>query len=1189
VNTCSSCGASNASSAHFCSNCGAALAETCPSCGVPVGETDRYCPACGTQLKRLNATAEERKLVTVLFADVTGSTALGERLDPERLKDVMSAYFRAMRGEIEAEGGTVEKFIGDAVMAAFGVPLAHEDDASRAVRAAIRMHRRLGELNDELQKRHGVSLEMRVGINTGEVLAVSAPIGGESMVSGDVVNVAARLQQQARPGMVAVSERTASMARDFRFGRNERVDLRGRSEPVTTLVLEGELPGEERGVPGLRAPMVGRDHEIGFLRSVFDRTTAEGRPHLITIYGDPGIGKSRLVGEFLERARSEITDLQLLAGRCLPYGEGVTYWPLAEILKSYCGILDSDPSDLVLEKIAKVARDLLAEDLVEGPERATAALAYTMGLETPVFDFRSLSPWQVGIETRAAWTAFFTALAAGHPTIVVVEDIHWADDALLDVLEELARISFGPLLFLCPARGELGVRRPTWGGGQRNFSALVLDPLTSDDSLVLVDALFAGPEVPAAMRSRILARAEGNPFFLEEIIRKLMDEGILVWSPTGVRAQAVAGDFDIPDTVQGTLAARIDLLSTQDKRVLQRAAVVGRVFWTGSLASLLEVSAEEIDSSLERLRERDLVYLRLSSTLAGEREYMFKHILTRDVAYESLPRRDRSAAHTEVARWIEATAGKRKSEFTELLAHHYSAAYRGALEHSVEASEEIEPLRRTAFDAMLEASTDARRRLGLEKAVRLALDALSISTGPLERSRAHEAAGAAYYVDYRGDRAWQSFRAATDERLKTRPLDRRAVARVCAEAVELPLRWPGIMADLPPRDEVVRYLDLGLQHCDDEDSEERTRLLACIAFRPFAFFYLPISDEEIAESLAAGEQAVEMAARLGDADLESAALDGLEACYMARGIYAPVAELSARRISLAPRIRDRLELGDIYAVAAGAHVNIGNYRAAVECAEKGYEVAIADAPIGGLHCLTFATSGRFHLGDWDGALEHLAQIVAAMGGREVPPMPWMRAWGVCAFIHEARGEGAEADRLIDVLESLEGPQIGRPGSGAAFAALVCARRGDFAGGRRWLDRLTSGEAAPARAQARCDFIAEAEDWASAREASESAGEVAEATGCFVLRFHADRLEGRAAYAQGEPERASALLSAALSGFHKIDAEWERAATELCLAEVVVSLGRRDDASRLATSSLAVFERVGSLREQRRAGALLGRV
>jgi AAA ATPase domain/Adenylate and Guanylate cyclase catalytic domain len=425
----------------------------------------------------------------------------------------MSAYFRAMRGEIEAEGGTVEKFIGDAVMAAFGVPVAHEDDASRAVRAATRMLRRLGDLNDELHKRHGVSLEMRVGINTGEVLAMSAPVGGESMVSGDVVNVAARLQQQTRPGTVAVSERTASMARGFRFGRTERVDLRGRSQPVATLVLEGELPGEERGVPGLRAPMVGRDHEIGFLRSVFERTTAERRPHLITIYGDPGIGKSRLVAEFVERARSDVSHLQLLAGRCLPYGEGVTYWPLAEILKSYCGILDSDPGDLAVEKIGKVARDLLSEDLVANPEHATAALAYTMGLETPLFDFSSLSPRQIGLETRAAWTAFFTALAAGNPTIVLIEDIHWADDALLDVLEELARISSGPLLFLCPARGELSVRRPTWGGGQRNFSALVLDPLSSDDSTLLVDALLSGEDVGAAVRDRILVRAEGNPFF----------------------------------------------------------------------------------------------------------------------------------------------------------------------------------------------------------------------------------------------------------------------------------------------------------------------------------------------------------------------------------------------------------------------------------------------------------------------------------------------------------------------------------------------------------------------------------------------------------------------------------------------------------------------------------------------------
>jgi class 3 adenylate cyclase/tetratricopeptide (TPR) repeat protein len=1185
VKNCPRCGASNAADARFCSACGQAFAAECPSCGATVGETDRYCPACGTRLGEPERVGEERKLVTVLFADVMGSTALGERLDPERLKDVMSAYFQTMRAEIEAEGGTVEKFIGDAVMAVFGAPIAHEDDAARAVRAALRMQRGLENLNAELQRRHRVTLQVRIGINTGEVLAVEAPVPGEPIVSGDVANVAARLQQDADPGTVVVAERTASAARGFSYRRITRATLRGRSQPVGAFAVESEAPGSERGVPGLRARMVGRDQELALLRSVLDRAAADRRPHLITIYGDPGIGKSRLVTEFVEQIRSDFPGLRALVGRCLPYGEGVTYWPLAEILKSYCGIFDSDPPELALEKVSKVTHDLLTEDLVVDPRRATAALAYTVGLEDPTFDFKSLSPRHVGIETRSAWGAFLTALAVNEPVIVVVEDIHWADDALLDVLEDLARNVAGAVVFLCPARGELGVRRPTWGGGQRNFSAVVLDPLSSRHAELLIDSLLASGDVAGGLRNLILERAEGNPFFLEEIIRKLIDEGTLEQTPLGWRAPDGITEVDIPDTVQATLAARIDLLGLEDKRVLQSAAVVGRVFWTGALMSLLENPDDAIESSLARLGDRDLVLTRLSSTIAGEREYMFKHILTRNVAYESLPRRDRSAAHTRVAHWIERTAGERRPEFVELLAHHYSAAYRSALEQTLEAGQ-LEQLRRAAVDTMLGASAVARARLATDKAVRLALDALALAANALERSLAHEAAGEGYYVDYRGDRAWESLRAAVDERIRSRPVDDRAVASLCAKAVEIPMRWPGIMMQLPEYGEVIRYLHLGLEHVDQSDGEERVNLLTLLAFRPFAFFYRGSPPEEISESIGAGERAVEMATRLGRADLESAALDALGACYTAQGIYGPLVDLSNRRLALVPKINDPLEVGDAYAVAAGTYLHIGDYRKSLTLAEEGFGLTVADAPSGGLHCLTHAVHARFGLGEWDGALQNLETIVATMGEREMPPMPWMRAWGAGAFIYEARGQPAEADELIDVIARLEGPQTGRAASGASMVALVYARRGDVDGGQKWLDRLTWPEAAPVLAQASCDFMAEAGQWAEAPDAAGSARRVAEYSGCFILRFHADRLEGLAANGRGEPQRAVALLSAAAAGFERVEAEWERAVTELHLAKALVSVDRIDEARGLATTSLALFEKLGSLREERLARALL---
>ena len=360
------------------------------------------------------------------------------------------------------------------------------------------------------------------------------------MVTGDAVNAAARLEQTADAGQILVSERTARAARGFRFSDVGPLAVRGKSRPVATVELldEGldELPGgRERGVPGLRAPMVGRDHELELLRSTFGRLASSGRAQLVTIYGDPGIGKSRLTRELLAWADAHGDGVTVLKGRCLPYGEAITYWPLAEILKSYTGVLDSDPPDVALAKIAALADDVLAG--VPDPARSAGVLAFTFGLEDPRFGLATLAPRQVRLETHEAWRAFFTGLTADRPAIVVVEDIHWADDPLLDLLEELADRVAGPLLFVCPARPDLAQRRTGWGGGKRNFSSIFLEPLSHDDAATLVEVLLAVEELPDETREAMLARADGNPLFLEEIIRQLIDEGRIVRD-----GRPVAGD-----------------------------------------------------------------------------------------------------------------------------------------------------------------------------------------------------------------------------------------------------------------------------------------------------------------------------------------------------------------------------------------------------------------------------------------------------------------------------------------------------------------------------------------------------------------------------------------------------------------------------------------------------------------------
>jgi class 3 adenylate cyclase len=509
----------------------------CPQCGAELPPAARFCPACGTPVVEIPAAPEgkERRLVTILFADLTGSTTLGERLDPETLRTVLDTYFAAMRDEIEAEGGTVEKFIGDAIVAAFGTPVAHEDDAARALRAALRMRRRLEAVNRELRAARDLELEMRIGVNTGEVLAAVNPQPGEAMVTGDAVNVAARLQQVAQPGRIVVAERTARAARTFRFRELGAVDLRGKERAVDAVLLVEERPeAARRGIRGLDSPFVGRGNELDLLRTLLERVTEERRPHLVTIYGDAGVGKSRLVREFLDRAVEGTPSPVVLSGRCQPYGDGITWWPLAEILKTHAGILDTDPAEIVLAKTRGAC------DTIDCADPATcASLAYTLGVEDPDFPMPG-DPRRVRADMHTAWRGFFSSLASVAPIVVLVEDIHWADGALLDLLEDLAARSEGSVLFVCPSRPDLADRRPTWGGGRRNASSIGLDPLSSDDAGRLIGLLLSVEDFPADTHRRILERAEGNPFFLEEIVRHLIDEGQIVhrdgaWRATGAR------------------------------------------------------------------------------------------------------------------------------------------------------------------------------------------------------------------------------------------------------------------------------------------------------------------------------------------------------------------------------------------------------------------------------------------------------------------------------------------------------------------------------------------------------------------------------------------------------------------------------------------------------------------------------
>jgi class 3 adenylate cyclase len=1137
----------------------------CAVCGTENPAEAKFCLECGAPIVAPQP-REERKLVSVLFADVTGSTALGERLDAEGLKDVMRSYFDAVRGEIEAEGGTVEKFIGDAVMAAFGVPTAHEDDAARALRAALRLHRRLGPLNDQLRAAHGVELEIRVGVNTGEVLAVTAPRPGEAMATGDAVNVAARLEQAAKPGQVLVAERTVRAARGFRFRELGPIDVRGRGRPVSVYELVGATEAESPAIT--TAPLVGRERELSLLRTVYESSVAESQPHLVTLYGEPGVGKSRFVDEFLTWATNAELSASVVRGRCLSYGAGVTFWPLAEMLKSRTGVLDTDSHETALDRIRRVATGLLADGGAEDPSRAAAALSFTIGLEDPSFRFTELDPAHAQTETYAAWRAFFTGLAREAPVAVLVEDIHWADAALLDLIDHVAQRALGPVVFVCTARPELTERRPAWGGGRPSVTGLALEPLAADEAERLVGFLVDLEALPDALRGEILTRAEGNPFFLEEIVRRLVDEGAIVRSNGGWKATAAAVGVTIPDTVQAVLAARIDLLPPEAKRVLQAAAVVGRVFWPGAVSALLDQNGAHLDAGLGLLAERDLVRERLSSALAGERELVFKHVLTRDVAYETLPRRERTAAHARLTSWIESTYAERLDEVAELLAQHAVEAYRAGRDPA---------LRQKAYDYLVRAAVGARAKFVPAQAAHFAGQARDLAASAGERVATLELMADAYRQQYRGDESWQCLVEAIDLLLGQAPQDESRIARLCADAAEFRLRGPGIFVSVPPLEEAERLLRLGLEHVDDdEDSPALARLLAAQAYGLYATPERVPSEREIAEARAAAERARTVAERLGRADLVLGALDALGCTYVVLGHYGREQEIDAMRFPLLEGIHDAYEVSDTYFTATRSLTEIGRYRDALALIAEGVP-RIGD--LGGpyLSLLSWSALARCVCGEWDDALRAMDRTYELLGDRAGdPPGAASIAYGVAAFIHAARGDEARADDYLRIIGPAGARDPRFPSTGWAGLALLRLGRSRDA-------RATIALLEPYRINwgywlaIRCELVADDEAWGEAPELAARANEHAEAAGLLALPAYAHRLEGRAALARGDDEAAIGALRRSVDAFAALDARWEWACTvlELAGAGVVDDLGKAQD----------VLERTGALRELGRAAAL----
>jgi class 3 adenylate cyclase len=628
VATCPACGKENPDGFQFCGFCGAPLTETAPS-----------------------APLEERKVVSVLFCDLVGFTAASEAVDPEDVRARLRPYHARLRDEIERFGGTVEKFVGDAVMAVFGAPVAHEDDPERAVRAGLRILEAIVELNEH---EPALGLQVRVGVNTGQaVVSLSArPEQGEGIVAGDVVNTAARIQAAAPVDGVAVSEETFRQTeRVFVYESLAAVEVKGKSEPLQLYrAVEARARFGADLIRTTETLFVGREVEKTLLQGLFDRCVRDSSFELVTLVGEPGVGKSRLCAE-LFRYIDERTDLvRWRQGRCLPYGEGITFWALGEIVKSHAGVYESDPPEAAAAKLEQVLPRVDERDWLR------ARLLPLLGIDSGQSASRE--------ESFSAWRRFVESVASNGPAVIVVEDLHWADPALLDFLSYLAEWTTGvPLLLLCTARPELFEAHTTWGAGTRNSHTINLAPLSEMETSELVQGLLE-QKVSDQVRLTILERSGGNPLYAEEFVRLVGDRGL------GEPGDGLAS----PDSVQALIAARLDTLSPERKSLLQDAAVVGKVFWAGAVAEMGTQDGREVELALHELARKELVRPARRTSMEGEEEYAFWHVLVRDVAYSQIPRAGRARKHQAAAAWLEAKAGQRAEDLADVLAYHYQEA-----------------------------------------------------------------------------------------------------------------------------------------------------------------------------------------------------------------------------------------------------------------------------------------------------------------------------------------------------------------------------------------------------------------------------------------------------------------------------------------------------------------------------------
>ena len=940
----------------------------CTGCGAALPAGARFCPACGTASDP-EARSGERKVATVLFADLVGSTELGEQ-DPERTRALLDRFYDAIAAEIAGAGGTVEKFVGDAVMAAFGVPAAQEDHAERALHAALSIKRRVEES-------FGDTLVLRIGVNTGNVV-VARPREGSSFVTGDAVNVAARLEQSAAPGEIMVGERTVASVRGaFEFTEPCTIEAKGKRGGVRCRRLIRALSMvRPRGVGGLRQSFVGRESELELLRATYQRVVHEREPHCVTIVGNAGVGKTRLVGELWEWLGEGLPEPFRLTGRCIPYGRAITYWPLGEILKQHLGILENDSAETVRRRLG-----------------AREALGLTLGIEAA----GHLHPLDVRERLSEAWVDFVDELVADRPAVFLIEDLHWAEEPLLDLLDRIFRDVRGPLLLLVTARPELLDRQPTWGGGRRNTATLWLDPLSSAEAGRMLEELLA-TQLPAPLSEMVIKRAEGNPFFVEELVAALIDQGVLERANGGWVERQLQSDLTIPDSVQAVLAARIDLLGPAEKAALQAAAVIGRSFWAGPVSELLE----GVKPDFGILEDRDFIRRRPGSALAGEREFFFKHALTREVAYSSLPKAERGRLHAAVAGWLERFVEDR-DELAPFLAHHYAESVRPEDADLAWAGEErrLAQLRKAAVAWLRRAGELAVARYEVDEGLGLLHRALELESSEPKQAELWREIGRANALKYDGEAFWTSMQNAISA-----SVDRQDQADLFGELAFQTAIRSGMWTRRPDHELVESWIERALDLAAPESSARAKALVARSHWRP-------------EESEDAAREATAIAARIADDELLSYALDSRAVTAFAGNRFEESWSWAEKRLDFLDRISDPGQRASILAGATLGLLGCGRFPDARQFALRHEEVTRRLTPHHQLHGVAYLLEVEELAGNWERIRElgpRAEQVVAA--NLATPCVLNSRSLLVCALANAHLADEGEARRLEASSEAL---------------------------------------------------------------------------------------------------------------------------------------------------------------------------